>query len=185
MVINWSSVFLSAGICTKQELATGSFGSGPFPCAFWHQHGVYLHIWLDIRLISSVRLILGFTSLEFYILCLDAWLLMKNLCHYPKSKYEPGAFFTLAFNIVMWYWPGNCQLLVFSRSIYDILCMLILIILVTIIARTCLITADILLIIITWARLYRKQIFAELTKPLTFERVLIHNGMLIHYLEQH
>ena len=63
--------------------------------------------------------------------------------------------------------------------------MLILIILVTIIARTCLITADILLIIITWARLYRKQIFAELTKPLTFERVLIHNGMLIHYWEQH
>ncbi|KAI1791812.1 hypothetical protein LXA43DRAFT_1009270 [Ganoderma leucocontextum] len=48
----------------------------------------------------------------------------------------------------------------------------------TIIARTCLITADILLIIITWARLYRKQIFSELSRPLTFERVLIQNGTL-------
>ncbi|TBU47579.1 hypothetical protein BD309DRAFT_1053148, partial [Dichomitus squalens] len=42
----------------------------------------------------------------------------------------------------------------------------------------CLIIADILLIIITWVRLYRRHIFSETSKPLTFERVLIQNGTL-------
>ncbi|TBU47582.1 hypothetical protein BD309DRAFT_1053160 [Dichomitus squalens] len=50
----------------------------------------------------------------------------------------------------------------------------------TILSRTCLIVQDAILLIITWARLYRRHVFGGILRRLTFESVLLQDGESMH-----
>ncbi|EJF59023.1 hypothetical protein DICSQDRAFT_172342 [Dichomitus squalens LYAD-421 SS1] len=110
----------------------------------------------------------------------------SSLRAYALSKNWPLALFILILSLVPYgvnmadYGYGLTGFVdpVFGCLNTDVEPLNISIILIVAFQVTCLITSDVLLIIITWIRLYRRHIFAAVSRSLTFERVLIQNGTL-------